>query len=123
MDSQTEQLYTQYLPLLEAVMLKAQAQLDKDGFTEALLKPLEEFKFHSEEDSFSRELVLKGRWAENSSQRRGMLLINTDGSVMFELDLLCQHPKRPGRWAEQVSVWGRDPDSLRSEVSLLAEFG
>lgn len=120
MDTITQSLLDTYQPLLESTFVKATEQLNKEGFEQDLLPTLGDFAFSYTEDSFTQQAVLQGRWSPATSQRRGSLVVNSDGSIMFELDLLCPHPQKDERWAEQVSVWGKQLDRLRSEISILS---
>ena len=50
----------------------------------------------------------EGVWRDARAQKRGSLVINSDGSYYGEFDLLVLHPKKPRWFVEAVTVWGRD---------------
>lgn len=119
---ETASLVERYRPLLEAACIVGRELLEKQGFDIDMLPAADQYSFERRTDPFTGEPTLNGRWALSGSQRRSTLVINADGSLLLECDLLCPHPAHAGRWAEQISIWGRDPDSLKSEVNLLAEL-
>ncbi len=112
-------LKEQFTGLIQSALESAQRTLLKADLSPDLLPTFEQFSFEAKEDPFSREDTLSGRWADSNSQRRGNLVINSDGSLMLEIDLICEMPKSAGRWAELVSVWGQSEGSLRSEITLM----
>ncbi|TCK08387.1 hypothetical protein [Marinobacterium mangrovicola] len=119
---ETAALVEHHQTLLDAACVAAREQLEKSGFDIAMIPATGQYSFEQRNDPFTGDATLNGRWALEGSQRRATLVINADGSLLLECDLLCPHPGHAGRWAEQISVWGRDPDNLRAEVGLLAEL-
>lgn len=115
-------LVTTHRALLDAACIAAREQLQKSGFDISMVPGTDQYAFEGRIDPFTGEPTLNGRWALEGSQRRATLVVNADGSLLMECDLLCPHPGHEGRWAEQISVWGREPDSLKAEVGLLAEL-
>jgi hypothetical protein len=61
----------------------------------------------------------EGIWRDGNAQKRGSLIINSDGSYYGEFDLLLLHPSKPRWFIEAVTVWGRD-GVVRAEPRLLA---
>lgn len=123
MDSATQTLVEHYRTLLDAACVTGREQLDRSGFDMAMLPDADQFSFEQSNDPFSGAPTLNGRWGLSGSQRRAQLVINADGSLMLECDLLCPHPAHEGRWAEQISVWGRSESGLKAEISLLEQLG
>ena len=119
MNSAVEILLAQHAPLLQAACLWARQQLAGTGLDPELVPSQAAFQYHPHPDPYTGEATLNGRWAAENSQRRAQMVVNSDGSLLLECDLLCPHPRYPGRWAEQVSVWGRAPQQLKAEISLL----
>ncbi|GGB94589.1 hypothetical protein GCM10011352_20820 [Marinobacterium zhoushanense] len=122
MDSATQALVESYRPLLDAACVAGRERLHKTGIDMAMLPDTDQFRFEQRTDPYTGEPTLNGRWSLDGSQRRAQLVVNADGSLMLECDLLCPHPGHEGRWAEQLSIWGRDIDSLKSEIALLAQL-
>lgn len=122
MDQSTEKLLAQYQSLMDAACVAGREQLERSGFDTSLMPSIETFSFERQPDPFTQQETLNGRWGEDQGQRRANLVINADGSLLMECDLLCPHPRHEGRWAEQVSIWGRDAGNLQAEISLLAEL-
>ncbi|WP_432698485.1 hypothetical protein ACQUQP_09135 [Marinobacterium sp. YM272] len=118
----TAALVENYRTLLDAACVVGREHLEKSGFDMAMLPGVDQYSFEQRTDPFTGEPTLNGRWALNGSQRRSTLVVNADGSLLLECDLLCAHPAHEGRWAEQISIWGREPDRLKAEVGLLAEL-
>jgi len=61
----------------------------------------------------------EGVWRDARAQKRGSLVINSDGSYYGEFDLLVLHPSKPRWFVEAVTVWGRD-GVVKAEPRLLA---
>jgi hypothetical protein len=61
----------------------------------------------------------QGTWRDAHQQKRGSLVINSDGSYFAEYDVLCMHPKKPHWFVEAVTAWGRDGE-VKAEPRLLA---
>ncbi len=61
----------------------------------------------------------EGVWRDARGQKRGSLIINSDGSFHGEYDLLVLHPRKSGWFIEAVTVWGRD-GVMKAEPRLLA---
>jgi len=61
----------------------------------------------------------EGVWRDARAQKRGSLVINSDGSYYGEFDLLVLHPLKPAWFIEAVTVWGRD-GVVKAEPRLLA---
>lgn len=61
----------------------------------------------------------EGVWRDAHAQKRGSLIINSDGSNFAEFDLLVPHPRKPRWFIEAVTVWGRD-GVVKAEPRLLA---
>jgi hypothetical protein len=61
----------------------------------------------------------EGVWRDARAQKRGSLVINSDGSYYGEFDLLVLHPRKPRWFVEAVTVWGRD-GVVKAEPRLLA---
>lgn len=122
MDSVMDTLLAQHAGLLQAAWGRARQQLADSGLDPALMPPEAAFHYHPQRDPFTGEATLKGHWAAAHSQRRAQVVVNADGSLLLECDLLCPHPHDSGRWVEQVSVWGRAPGQLKAEISLLASL-
>ncbi|WP_299200599.1 hypothetical protein [uncultured Amphritea sp.] len=123
-ESTVTQLLVDYGQLLDSSMETAVKTLTTAGFDSAVLPPLSQFSFETKPletkpEPLNGTATLNGRWADTSSQRRGWLVINCDGSMMLEIDLICPWPGKDQLWAESVSVWGSDPQSLRAEVTPL----
>ena len=113
-------LQERYHPLLQASLETAAQTLESAGFDSTALPPLEQFSFETRQEPLNGEDTLNGRWADRHSQRRGWLVINCDGSMMLEIDLICPWPDKDQVWAESVSVWGREPLTLVGEVTPMA---
>ncbi len=112
-------LKEKFTALIQNALECAQTTIKKSGLNSDNIPRIENFAFESREDPFSRQETLCGCWADLNSQRRGNLVINGDGSLMLEIDLICELPNTDGRWAELVSVWGQNKDNLRSEITLM----
>ncbi|SEQ47380.1 hypothetical protein SAMN03080615_01585 [Amphritea atlantica] len=110
-------LIAQFGPLLEASLEAASVKLTQAGFGSVLLPSLRQFQFETRKEPLNGDDTLNGRWADSNSQRRGWLVINCDGSMMLEIDLICPWPDKQQVWAESVSVWGSDPQRLSAEVT------
>lgn len=119
MDPVTDALLEQHRPLLAAACALARRQLADQGLTPELMPTLDGFSFRQHPDPFTGQATLNGHWAPADSQRRAQLVVNADGSLLLECDLLCPHPGCAGRWAEQISVWGPAPERLKAEITLL----
>ncbi|MBN0987585.1 hypothetical protein [Amphritea pacifica] len=113
-------LRDQYRLLLDASLKTAAETLERAGFDSTTLPPLEQFSFETKQEPLNGEDSLNGRWADNHSQRRGWLVVNCDGSMMLEIDLICPWPGKDQVWAESVSVWGREAQLLVGEVTPMA---
>lgn len=61
----------------------------------------------------------EGVWRDTRAQKRGSLIINSDGSYFAEFDVLVLHPSKPRWFVEAVTVWGRD-GVVKAEPRLLA---
>lgn len=61
----------------------------------------------------------EGVWRDAHAQKRGSLIINSDGGYCAEFDLLVPHPRKPRWFIESVTVWGRD-GVVKAEPRLLA---
>ncbi len=61
----------------------------------------------------------QGTWRDAHKQKRGSLVINSDGSYFAEYDVLCMHPAKPHWFVEAVTVWGRDGE-VKTEPRMLA---
>ncbi|MDD5388379.1 MAG: hypothetical protein PHD37_03480 [Gallionellaceae bacterium] len=61
----------------------------------------------------------EGVWRDARAQKRGSLIINSDGSYYAEFDLLVLHPRKPRWFIEAITVWGRD-GVVKAEPRLLA---
>lgn len=61
----------------------------------------------------------EGVWRDARAQKRGSLIINSDGSYFAEFDLLVVHPSKPRWFVEAVTVWGSD-GVVKAEPRLLA---
>ncbi|KEA62600.1 hypothetical protein ADIMK_3072 [Marinobacterium lacunae] len=123
MDTTTRNLFERYQPLLEAAWMLGRETLRRSGIDSDMLPERAQFGFEPRQDPFTGEPTLNGRWAPADGQRRAQLVINADGSLMLECDLICPHPGFEGRWAEQISIWGRSASALKAEVSLLEQLG
>ncbi len=119
---QQDPLFERHAALLAAACALAQQQLAEQGFDPTLMPTCKRFSYRQQPDPFTGEATLNGHWAAAQSQRRAQLVVNADGSLLLECDLLCPHPGVPGRWAEQISVWGRGVAALKGEISLLAQL-
>jgi hypothetical protein len=61
----------------------------------------------------------QGVWRDAHRQKRGGLVLNSDGSYFAEYDLLCMHPNMPRWFVEAVTAWGRDGE-VKTQPRLLA---
>lgn len=61
----------------------------------------------------------EGVWRDARAQKRGSLVINSDGSYYGEFDLLVLHPRKPRWFVEAVTVWGHE-GVVKAEPRLLA---
>ncbi len=122
MDGATQALLEQHQALIAAACEQGRQQLLRAGIDGALMPMAEQFRFQQQADPYTQQPTLNGQWGESHGQRRAQLVINADGSLLLECDLLCPHPAHSGRWAEQVSIWGRSAEVLKSEISLLAQI-
>jgi hypothetical protein len=61
----------------------------------------------------------QGIWRDADNQKRGSLVINSDGSYFAEYDVLRTHPDKPSWFVEAVTAWGRD-GNVKTEPRLLA---
>lgn len=61
----------------------------------------------------------QGTWHDDHKQKRGSLVINSDGSYFAEYDVLCMHPGKPRWFVEAVTAWGRGGE-VKTEPRLLA---
>ncbi|WP_428034958.1 hypothetical protein [Amphritea sp.] len=118
-ESTVTQLLADYGQLLDASLATAVKTLTTAGFDSTVLPLLSQFSFETKAEPLNGAATLNGRWADSASQRRGWLVINCDGSMMLEIDLICPWPGKDQVWAESVSVWGRDSQSLVAEVTPL----
>ena len=115
-------LQEQHADLILAALELAQRIMNEASLSHMPLPELAAFSYTHKEDPYSRQETLQGHWVLANSQRRGNLVINGDGSLMLEIDLICELPKKAGQYAESISVWGQDIDQLRAEITLMARL-
>jgi hypothetical protein len=60
----------------------------------------------------------RGVWRDARRQKRGGLVLNSDGSYFAEYDVLRPHPDKPRCFVEAVTAWGRD-GTVKTEPRLL----
>lgn len=107
----------EFAPLLDAALTTAGLTLENAGFVKEMLPVLDQFSFEIRHEPLNGEDSLNGRWVDSGTQRRGWLVINCDGSMMLEIDLICSWPGKDEVYAESVSVWGREQQSLAAEIN------
>lgn len=110
-------MQAEFTPLLEAALTTASLTLETAGFVKEILPVLDQFSFEIRQEPLNGEDSLNGRWVDSASQRRGWLVINCDGSMMLEIDLICSWPGKEEVYAESVSVWGHEQQNLAAEIN------
>ncbi|GAB6041097.1 hypothetical protein [Endothiovibrio diazotrophicus] len=69
-------------------------------------------------DPADGSMVLVVEWRDARGYKSGELVVNADGSLYAECDVLLPHPTDSRWFVEAVTAWGR-PGAIHSEPRLL----
>lgn len=112
----------EYYLLLDTAQQRGAHALESEGFDPQLLPSWHQYTFVGNRDPYSGGAVFNGSWKDPHSQSRSSIVLSMEAGILWEYDLLRSHPRVPGRWAEQLSIWGHSAQELKAEVSLLVSL-
>lgn len=98
-------------------------ELFKIGLPASSIDPsMERACFELNRDPYDGSYSLIGTWRDDSGNKEGEILFNSDGSFFAEYDVITEHPAEPQWFIEAVTAWG-NRQSLKSELRLLPNPG
>lgn len=109
----------EHLPLLAELQARMVAALAAAGFDDAPARVPAAFQ-HGQvrRDPYDGSEALYLEWLDGNGARLGHVLVHADGLAFAELDVVQPHPRRPRRFVEAVTAWGR-AGAVVAELRLL----
>lgn len=114
--SALQQAIHTHTPLGEAVCLYIRTLAKGLGANLTNEPDWQKTTFNEKTDPYSGEISLVGTW--KNGNRYGTATFFPDGRVFAEYQLLVNHPEKPRKFVESVSVWGH-LGALKQEANLL----